>query len=149
MITGVFLAAASGRRPRTVQDDDRRSRQGVQRDHGSYPGGAQNLPAVRHLHWPREPVLVHYWTGSDDQVARGEAVGAGPRHGSAQRTHATAEQRASAPRVRSEGERCRPVDRASSGRRRHGQHAERQAGGELVTPVRPRQGGGRVQTEHR
>lgn len=56
--------AAPCRRPRTVQDDDRRSGQGVQRDHGSDSGGAANLPAVQHLHRLREPVLVHHWAGA-------------------------------------------------------------------------------------
>ena len=57
-------AAASGRCSRAVQDDDGRSGQGVQRDHGSHPGGPQNLPAVRHLNRLRKPVLLHHWTGS-------------------------------------------------------------------------------------
>ena len=86
--------------------------------------------------------------GSDEQVARGEAAGTRPRHGAAQRAHETAEQRASASRVRSEGERGRPVDRTPSGRRRHGQHAEGQTRGQPVAAVRPRQGDRGVQTEH-
>jgi len=58
------LVVASRWCARAVQDDDRRSRQGVQLDYGTHPGSAQNLPTVRHLHWPREPVLVHHGTGA-------------------------------------------------------------------------------------
>jgi len=86
--------------------------------------------------------------GPDEQVARGEAAGARPRHGSAQRADAPAEQRAAASRVRAEGERGRPVDRAAPRRRRDREHAARQARGQPVAPVRARQGGRRVPTQH-